>query len=82
MSDIEITHGDVYRWPVVLFLDLLAGNQTLFVRRDETEAAWAWIDAIADGWNARDMTPLPYAAGPDRCALTLTAVLMWLLCRV
>ena len=25
MSDIEITHGDVYRWPVVLFLDLLAG---------------------------------------------------------
>jgi glucose-6-phosphate 1-dehydrogenase len=46
-----------------LFLDLLAGNQTLFVRRDETEAAWAWIDAIADGWNAREMTPLPYAAG-------------------
>jgi len=46
-----------------LLLDLLAGNQTLFVRRDETEAAWAWIDAIADGWKARDMKPQPYAAG-------------------
>ncbi|HTT99679.1 MAG TPA: glucose-6-phosphate dehydrogenase, partial [Rhizomicrobium sp.] len=46
-----------------LLLDLLAGNQTLFVRRDETEAAWAWIDAISDGWKARDMKPQPYAAG-------------------
>ncbi|HVU20347.1 MAG TPA: glucose-6-phosphate dehydrogenase [Rhizomicrobium sp.] len=46
-----------------LLLDALAGNQTLFVRRDETEAAWAWIDAIADGWKARDMKPAPYAAG-------------------
>jgi glucose-6-phosphate 1-dehydrogenase len=46
-----------------LLLDALAGNQTLFVRRDETEAAWAWIDAIADGWKARDMKPMPYAAG-------------------
>jgi glucose-6-phosphate 1-dehydrogenase len=46
-----------------LLMDALAGNQTLFVRRDETEAAWAWIDAIADGWKARDMKPLPYAAG-------------------
>jgi len=46
-----------------LLLDALDGNQTLFVRRDETEAAWAWIDAIADGWKTRDVTPLPYAAG-------------------
>ena len=46
-----------------LLLDALDGSQTLFVRRDETEAAWAWIDAIADGWKARDVTPLPYAAG-------------------
>ena len=46
-----------------LLLDMLAGNQTLFVRRDETEAAWAWIDAIENGWKAREMEPLPYAAG-------------------
>jgi len=46
-----------------LLLDALAGNQTLFVRRDETEAAWTWIDTIADGWRERDMLPVPYAAG-------------------
>ena len=46
-----------------VLLDALDGSQTLFVRRDETEAAWAWIDRIADGWHERDMKPLPYAAG-------------------
>jgi glucose-6-phosphate 1-dehydrogenase len=46
-----------------LLLDALRGNQTLFVRRDETEAAWKWIDAIEEGWRTRDMKPLPYAAG-------------------
>ena len=46
-----------------LLLGALSGSQILFVRRDETEAAWKWIDAIADGWKERDMKPLPYAAG-------------------
>ncbi|HRN60766.1 MAG TPA: hypothetical protein PLI44_11105, partial [Chiayiivirga sp.] len=32
-----------------LYLDAIEGNGTLFVRRDETEAAWAWIDPIAAG---------------------------------
>ena len=49
-------------------------NQTLFVRRDEAEAAWAWIDAIVDGWKDREMKPQPYAAGssgpPAQYALT------------
>jgi glucose-6-phosphate 1-dehydrogenase len=57
-----------------LLLDALDGRQTLFVRRDETEAAWSWIDAIAGGWLERDMKPLPYAAGtsgpPAQYALT------------
>jgi glucose-6-phosphate 1-dehydrogenase len=57
-----------------LMLDALSGSQTLFVRRDETEAAWAWIDRIADGWRERDMKPAPYAAGtngpPAQYALT------------
>lgn len=46
-----------------LILDLLAGDQTLFVRRDEVEAQWAWIDSIIDGWKAAGMKPAPYAAG-------------------
>lgn len=46
-----------------LMLDLLEGEQTLFVRRDEVEAAWQWVDAIRAGWAETGMTPLPYGAG-------------------
>lgn len=46
-----------------LLLDILGRNTTLFVRRDEVEAAWGWIDDIVDGWAAAGMKPKPYAAG-------------------
>ncbi|MDF2495774.1 glucose-6-phosphate dehydrogenase [Sphingomonas sp.] len=46
-----------------LLLDLIEGDQTLFVRRDEVEAQWTWIDAIREGWKANDMKPKHYAAG-------------------
>jgi len=46
-----------------LLLDLIEGDPTLFVRRDEVEAQWEWIDAIRDGWTANAMRPRPYAAG-------------------
>ena len=32
-----------------LLLDLIEGDPTLFVRRDEVEAQWAWIDGIRAG---------------------------------
>ncbi|MGL1765609.1 hypothetical protein ACSTIG_23585, partial [Vibrio parahaemolyticus] len=31
-----------------LILDVMRGNQTLFMRRDEVEAAWRWIDPILE----------------------------------
>ncbi len=46
-----------------LLLDIFAGNQALFVRRDEVERAWGWIDSIADAWSDLGMNPKPYAAG-------------------
>ncbi|MEX6800332.1 glucose-6-phosphate dehydrogenase, partial [Pseudomonas aeruginosa] len=46
-----------------LLLDLIEGDQTLFVRRDEVEAQWTWIDAIRDGWKANAMKPKSYASG-------------------
>jgi glucose-6-phosphate 1-dehydrogenase len=46
-----------------LLLDIFAGNQALFVRRDEVERAWGWIDSIADAWSDLSMNPKPYAAG-------------------
>lgn len=48
-----------------LLLDALHGNQTLFVRDDETETAWRWIDGIAAGWKETRMKPEPYWAGSD-----------------
>ena len=46
-----------------LLLDALNDNPTLFVQRDEQEAAWRWIDAITDAWAARDVKPVPYRSG-------------------
>ena len=46
-----------------LLLDLIAGDPTLFVRRDEVEAQWVYVDAIRAGWQAAGMTPKLYGAG-------------------
>jgi glucose-6-phosphate 1-dehydrogenase len=46
-----------------LLLDLIEGDQTLFVRRDEVEAQWDWIDSIRAGWTERGLGPKPYTAG-------------------
>ena len=46
-----------------LLLDLVEGDQTLFVRRDEVEAQWEWVDAIRAGWAAESLTPKTYTAG-------------------
>ncbi|GFM28483.1 glucose-6-phosphate dehydrogenase [Novosphingobium sp. PY1] len=46
-----------------LLLDLIEGDQTLFVRRDEVEAQWDWIDAIRAGWDEQALEPKTYTAG-------------------
>jgi len=46
-----------------LMLEVINGNQSLFVRRDEVEAAWDWADGIIDAWQATNEKPKPYAAG-------------------
>jgi glucose-6-phosphate 1-dehydrogenase len=46
-----------------LLLDLIEGDPTLFVRRDEVEAQWTWIDRIRAAWSEKGITPRPYAAG-------------------
>lgn len=48
-----------------LIMDVIRGNQTLFMRGDEVEAAWAWTDPIIDGWQARNDVPKPYENGSD-----------------
>ncbi|MEO8258753.1 MAG: glucose-6-phosphate dehydrogenase [Acidobacteriota bacterium] len=47
-----------------LLLDVMAGDPTLFMRRDAVEASWQWVTAILDGWAAQTDGPLPsYPAG-------------------
>lgn len=46
-----------------LLMDVIRGDQTLFMRRDEVEAAWRFIDPILDAWKERGEAPKPYTAG-------------------
>ncbi len=51
-----------------LIMDVIRGNQTLFMRGDEVEAAWAWADPIIEGWEGRGMKPQGYdpgSSGPE-----------------
>jgi glucose-6-phosphate 1-dehydrogenase len=47
-----------------LLLDALLGDATLFIRRDEVEASWRYIDRLFEGWSAAGRKLLPeFAAG-------------------
>ncbi|SFL88429.1 glucose-6-phosphate dehydrogenase [Legionella jamestowniensis] len=46
-----------------LLLEVMLGNQYLFVRRDEVEQAWKWVDGILDAWRSFNEGPAPYQAG-------------------
>ncbi|EYD71681.1 glucose-6-phosphate dehydrogenase [Limimaricola hongkongensis] len=57
-----------------LIMDVIRGNQTLFMRGDEVEAAWAWTDPIIEGWEARNDVPKLYdagSAGPEDAMMLL-----------
>lgn len=46
-----------------LILETMIGNQSLFIRRDEVERSWNWIDSILDAWESSNEPPKPYPAG-------------------
>ena len=46
-----------------LLLDVVAGRLNLFVRSDEQEEAWAWVEPILEAWQGDDTGPRPYTAG-------------------
>ncbi|HIE0838131.1 TPA: glucose-6-phosphate dehydrogenase [Pseudomonas aeruginosa] len=64
------------RWDAYerLLLDVIEGDSTLFMRRDEVEAAWGWVDPILAGWREHYQSPRPYPAGsngPEQAQLLL-----------
>jgi len=51
-----------------LIMDVVRGDQTLFMRGDEVEAAWAWTDPMIEGWQTRGDRPQVYdkgSSGPE-----------------
>ena len=46
-----------------LLMDVVRGNQTLFMRRDEVTAAWNWIDPILNYWKESSELPKSYTSG-------------------
>jgi glucose-6-phosphate 1-dehydrogenase len=46
-----------------LIMDVIRGNQTLFMRRDEVEAAWMWVGPILDAWAETRQEVQGYTAG-------------------
>jgi glucose-6-phosphate 1-dehydrogenase len=46
-----------------LLLDAIAGRLNLFVRSDEQEQAWSWVEPVLTAWRDDNAGPRPYAAG-------------------
>ncbi len=46
-----------------LLMDVIKGRLTHFMRRDELEAAWMWVEPIINGWAELDDKPRAYSAG-------------------
>jgi len=46
-----------------LIIDVIRGNQTLFMRQDELQAAWTYIESITNSWKSSNMQNVLYEAG-------------------
>ncbi|WP_282153529.1 glucose-6-phosphate dehydrogenase [Ruegeria atlantica] len=57
-----------------LIMDVIRGDQTLFMRGDEAEAAWAWVDPIIHSWEERGDRPAKYdqgSSGPEEALMLM-----------
>jgi glucose-6-phosphate 1-dehydrogenase len=57
-----------------LIMDVIRGDQTLFMRGDEVEAAWAWIDPAIQAWEDGHQAPAAYdvgGSGPEDALMLL-----------
>ena len=65
---LDLSFGDASgaRYPDAyerLLIEIIRGNPSLFMRRDEVEFAWGWIDEIVAGWEESSQRVEPYVAG-------------------
>ena len=66
--NLNLHFAEAFKQPQVdayerLLMDVVRGNLTLFMRRDELDAAWQWIDPIRAAWEHHEVQPRPYLAG-------------------
>ena len=66
--DLELDFRETFKTPRMeayerLLLDVLRGQLTLFMRSDELEAAWEWVEPILEHWEQEENEPIPYTAG-------------------
>ena len=67
-AELELDFREQFKTPRMdayerLLLDVLRGQLTLFMRGDELEAAWEWVEPILDHWEEDDSVPIPYTSG-------------------
>jgi len=67
---LNLSYADAFsaRYPDAyerLLMAVVRGDLALFMRRDEVEAAWKWVDKIVEAWDADETPVYPYAAGTD-----------------
>ncbi len=70
-EEFDVRYPDAYER---LLMDVVRGNLSLFMRRDEVDAAWAWADELLAAWSESGGEPHPYAAGsngPTQSALMM-----------
>ncbi|MDX1799389.1 MAG: glucose-6-phosphate dehydrogenase [Marinobacter sp.] len=66
---LELTFSEAFNSPRIpdayerLLWEVMKGNQYLFVRRDEVEYAWRWVDQVMSHWDDQAAYPKRYAAG-------------------
>ena len=46
-----------------LLLEVIKGDQWLFVSRDEVEGSWEWCDTLLEAWEEQGISTKPYGAG-------------------
>lgn len=61
-ENFEVQYPDAYDR---LLMDIVRGNLSLFIRREEVEAAWSWIDHLLLGWQAQGQPSHSYKPGSN-----------------
>jgi glucose-6-phosphate 1-dehydrogenase len=78
-ASLELSYAQTFqrRFPDAyerLLMDVVRGNPTLFMRRDEIEAAWEWVEPILAAWSRAGRAPRRYPAGTSGPAAATTLI--------